>query len=111
MVVNRPFNSLRSEREKGVLGEKEKLTCLHWNFTNNVVLISFPFSMYELPFLFGWFCFLINFVVIFILKIRKISRLPDSSNHPLIYLRHLPKEMHINSSLYEFMSLKFIIQS
>lgn len=56
VVVNRPFKSLRSEREKGVLGEKEKLTCLHWNFTNNVLLISFPFLMYELPFL---FCFVL----------------------------------------------------
>lgn len=55
VVVNRPFKSLRSEREKGVLGEKEKLTCLHWNFTNNVLLISFPFLMYELPILFGVF--------------------------------------------------------
>lgn len=110
MVVNRPFKSLRSEREKGGLQEKEKLTCLHWKFTNNVLLIPFPSSMYELPYLF-FLCVLMDFVVVFVLKIREVSRLPHFNNHPLIYLRHLPKETHMYSSLYEFLSLKFITQS
>lgn len=107
MVVNRPFKSLRSEREKGGLREKEKLTYLHWKFTNNVLLIPLPSSMYEVPY---FFCFLMDFVL-FTLQIREVSRLPDFNNHPLIYLRHLPKETHMYSSLYEFLSLKFITQS
>ena len=57
------------------------------------------------------FCLLMDFVVVFILKIKEVSRLPDFNNQPLIYLRHLPKEMHMYSSPYEFLSLKFITQS
>lgn len=52
-----------------------------------------------------------NSVVIFILKIRDFSRLPNFNSQPLIYLRHLPKEMHMYRSLYKFLSLKFITQS
>lgn len=74
VIVNRPFKSLRSETEKGVLGEKEKLTCLHWNFTNKILFISFPFSTYELPF---WFvCFVFWSILLFLFW--RSEKFPDS---------------------------------
>lgn len=109
VVVNRPFKSLRSEREKGGLWEKETLTYLHWKFTNNVLLIPFPSSMYELPF-FYFFLFLLYFVI-FILKIREVSRPHNFNSQPLIHLRHLLKEAYMYSSLYKFLSLTIITQS
>lgn len=101
MVVNRPFKSLRSEREKEGCKRQKKADLFALEI-HNVPLILFPSSMYELPFFF--LVFLLDFVDVFILKIREVSRLPEFNNHSLIYLRHLPKEMLMYSSLYEFLS-------
>lgn len=62
-------------------------------------------------YLFSFFFLFLLYFVIFILKIREVSRPHNFSSQPLIHLRHLLKEAYMYSSLYKFLSLTFITQS